>query len=66
MPGGFAETVYYRWHGSPRMYYSAYSEAQLAALAQQMRAHAGEVWVVFDNTASGAGVENALALRELL
>ncbi len=24
-PGGFTGTVYYRWHGSPRMYYSAYS-----------------------------------------
>jgi uncharacterized protein YecE (DUF72 family) len=48
------------------MYYSAYSEAQLAQLAEQVRAQAGDVWVIFDNTASGAGVENALRLRERL
>ncbi|GGI91123.1 DUF72 domain-containing protein [Deinococcus wulumuqiensis] len=65
-PGGFTGTVYYRWHGSPRMYYSAYSEAQLAQLAEQVRAQAGDVWVIFDNTASGAGVENTLRLRERL
>lgn len=65
-PGGFPQTVYYRWHGSPRMYYSAYSEAELQKLAAEILGLRGEVWVIFDNTASGAGVENGLRLRELM
>lgn len=64
--GGCMDTVYYRWHGSPRMYYSSYSPEQLAKLAEQVQAHAGEVWVIFDNTASGASVGDGLALREML
>ena len=67
-PGGDARTVYYRWHGSPRMYYSAYSAEALAELARAVQGHsqAQEVWGIFDNTAAGAGVGNALALRRLL
>ena len=65
MPGGFAGTVYYRWHGSPRMYYSAYAEADLERLAAEIAGLSGAVWVIFDNTAAGAGVDNALRLREL-
>ena len=66
VPGGDPQTVYYRWHGSPRMYYSSYSDEALAQLAQQIRAHTGETWVIFDNTASGAGVDNALTLLDKL
>lgn len=58
-------TVYWRLHGSPRMYHSAYGEPFLQALAQRMvdeaqRAHA--VWCIFDNTAEGAATADALAL----
>lgn len=68
VPGGFASTIYYRWHGSPRMYYSSYGEEALQALAQSLSdsMNGAERWVIFDNTASGAGVDNALQLRELL
>jgi uncharacterized protein YecE (DUF72 family) len=69
VPGGHGECVYFRWHGSPRMYYSSYDEAALARLAEAARsasASAKTVWCIFDNTAAGAAVENAVALYELL
>jgi uncharacterized protein YecE (DUF72 family) len=65
-PGGWNKLVYYRWHGSPRIYYSAYSAAALTALKrrlEQNRRHASSVWCVFDNTASGAALGNALMLQ---
>jgi uncharacterized protein YecE (DUF72 family) len=36
-PGGWAGIIYFRLHGSPRMYYSAYDEPYLDALAERMR-----------------------------
>jgi uncharacterized protein YecE (DUF72 family) len=67
-PGGDDELVYYRLHGSPDMYYSAYSPEQIAALAEALRQHAArsEVWCIFDNTARGAATDNALQLQQLL
>lgn len=60
---------YWRWHGSPRIYYSAYDEEALQALAEAVRA-AGqpqtERWIIFDNTAAGLAVPNALRLQTLL
>jgi uncharacterized protein YecE (DUF72 family) len=56
--------IYTRLHGSPRIYYSAYDSAYLAQLGADIRTHqaAGrEVWCMFDNTASGAAVPDALA-----
>lgn len=61
--GGFA---YYRWHGSPRTYYSAYGHAYLERFANQAKAYDGEVWCIFDNTALGEAAANALAFRDLL
>jgi len=69
VPGADPGWAYYRWHGSPRMYYSAYDDAALAALAAQVRASATgrrPVWVIFDNTAHGAAVDDALRLQALL
>lgn len=68
-PGGFGGIAYWRMHGSPRMYYSSYSDRALEDLARrlrQARSHADSVWCIFDNTTSGAAIENALALRRLL
>ncbi|GHG12793.1 hypothetical protein GCM10017783_25960 [Deinococcus piscis] len=66
-PGGSPQTIYYRWHGSPRMYYSAYEQPVLEALAAQIQAtEAPNVWVIFDNTAAGAAVENALDLSGMV
>ena len=60
---------YYRLPGSPRIYYSAYSEEDLAALAEKIRVDAEEgrtVWCIFDNTTLGAATGNALALTSRL
>lgn len=39
-PGGWPGMTYYRLHGSPRIYYSAYSREDLAALASRVQADA--------------------------
>jgi uncharacterized protein YecE (DUF72 family) len=60
---GAARTLYIRLHGSPLIYHSAYSEDYLDRLADRVECsvRAGkQVWCVFDNTASGAAVPNAL------
>jgi uncharacterized protein YecE (DUF72 family) len=63
-PGGYDSPVYFRLHGSPRRYYSSYTDEALNVLASQLPqlATKAEVWYVFDNTASGAAIENALSL----
>jgi uncharacterized protein YecE (DUF72 family) len=68
-PGGYRGVCYFRLHGSPRMYYSAYSDAELLALSNHLREAAAQnsiAWCIFDNTAAGAAVENALRLRDLV
>ena len=65
-PGGWTGAPYWRLHGSPRMYASSYDEAWLNDLSRRLRsASSGEVWCMFDNTASGAAAANALGLLEL-
>jgi uncharacterized protein YecE (DUF72 family) len=65
-PGGWGRAVYYRLHGSPRKYWSPYDGATLTSLADALReASAGSAWCVFDNTASGAALDNAWSLAEL-
>jgi len=69
VPGGDGVLVYYRLHGSPRIYWSDYEPARLAAMAERLRgemARGGERWCIFDNTAYGAATGNALALERLL
>lgn len=66
---GWAGVCYWRLHGSPRIYHSAYNERYLQALAEQMQVAAAAgaaVWCIFDNTASGAALGNALALAGLM
>ncbi len=67
-PGGWQELVYYRLHGSPRMYYSAYSEETLKLLVQCLRnaSKTATVWCIFDNTALGAATHNALDVSRQL
>ena len=68
MPGGHPAVAYFRWHGSPRIYWSDYGDAWLAEKARVLAAQpeAVERWCIFDNTASGAALGNALQLRKLL
>lgn len=65
LPGGAPELAYHRLHGSPRVYYSAYDDAYLDALAARLSGDAAagrDVWCIFDNTAAGAATGNALDL----
>lgn len=68
VPGGDVEWRYWRWHGSPEVYYSDYPEARLQALAAEIaRIDAGrDAWVIFDNTAQGHAIANARRLQDLL
>ena len=61
-PGGWDGLVYYRLHGSPKMYYSAYPDEYLEALAKTLSGprKSADVWCIFDNTAAGAATANAL------
>ena len=62
-PGGSAQHWrYWRWHGSPRIYYSQYDDTALAALAAAMRAgtHGSPpAWCILDNTAGGHAMGDA-------
>lgn len=67
-PGGDAsQWRYFRWHGSPRMYYSRYEDAQLAQLAHLAHAATKSTprrsWVIFDNTAGGHAAGDAARLQ---
>jgi uncharacterized protein YecE (DUF72 family) len=65
-PGGWRGMVYYRLHGSPRVYYSSYDDERLAErLRRQQRAGIAS-WCIFDNTTLGAGTANALSLVQRL
>ena len=65
-PGGWTGIVYYRWHGSPRPYFSSYSPAALDRLRDAIAPLDVDAWCIFDNTGSGAAAGNALELRARL
>ena len=68
VPAGWPRVAYFRLHGSPRMYWSRYDDHYIATLADAVRRipYAEEAWCVFDNTASGAALENAWGLHGYL
>jgi len=68
-PGGWDGLAYFRLHGSPRIYWSAYDDAAVEEHKEavcRVTSHAGETWVIYDNTASGAATGNALLLQHRL
>jgi uncharacterized protein YecE (DUF72 family) len=66
-PGGWPGLAYFRLHGSPRIYWSDYGPEALAEWKERVAASAArEIWVIFDNTTSGAATANALAFSEML
>jgi uncharacterized protein YecE (DUF72 family) len=68
-PGGWRGFGYWRLHGSPRMYRSAYSDLSLALYADAIRAESlrqAGTWCIFDNTAGSEATGNALSLAGML
>lgn len=65
-PAGNRELTYYRLHGSPRTYFSAYDSAYVAETAASLARAGGDAWCIFDNTGGGAAFGNALDLAALL
>jgi uncharacterized protein YecE (DUF72 family) len=65
-PGGWDGLVYYRLHGSPKIYYSDYPEEHLGLVAERLTnsARSAETWCIFDNTAAFAAPANALEVLE--
>lgn len=60
---------YWRLHGSPRIYYSPYELPRLERLGVELQTATAEgqsAWCIFDNTASGAALGNALTLAQCL
>jgi uncharacterized protein YecE (DUF72 family) len=57
---------YFRMHGSPRVYYSAYSKEHLDDLRTAIVDVGQPCWCIFDNTASGAALDDALTLFDRL
>jgi uncharacterized protein YecE (DUF72 family) len=63
-PGGWRGLAYHRLHGSPKMYYSQYPEARLRQSAAKLKLdpEAAESYCIFDNTAEGHAIPDALFL----
>lgn len=68
MPGGWPGIGYWRLHGSPVLYRSAYAPRipELASRIAGFGEHTADVWIIFDNTASSAAMSDALALGKAL
>jgi len=68
-PGGSRHLSYWRLHGSPKVYYSAYPNEFMNRLAHRLQREMEEgrvVWCIFDNTTLGAATRNALDLSNAL
>lgn len=69
LPGGSSRWSYWRWHGSPRMYYDAYGLPRLRQMADAVVALATRqrpAWCIFDNTAGGHAIADAVQLQALV
>ncbi|MBA1203194.1 DUF72 domain-containing protein [Pseudomonas capeferrum] len=68
-PRGWPGLVYWRLHGSPKVYYSDYPSDWLQKLAPELMASASAgrpTWCIFDNTAADAAVGDALEMQALV
>jgi len=67
LPAGWPGLAYFRLHGSPEIYRSDYPPDRLAAISARItaaRTGGVETWCIFDNTALGHALPNALAVQE--
>lgn len=62
------KTAYYRFHGVPKLYYSAYSQRKLRDVADAMLNDktVKEAYIYFNNTATIGAIENAMWLKKYL
>lgn len=63
---GRGAVLYHRWHGAPRVYWSRYEKAWVHERARELSAWptGADCWCIFDNTAGGGAICNALELRQ--
>jgi uncharacterized protein YecE (DUF72 family) len=61
-----SDVVYYRFHGVPKLYYSAYKRDALKQVADTIRINkkVSEAYIYFNNTATMAAIKNARWLKE--
>lgn len=57
------QIAYYRFHGVPQLYHSAYDEKFLTQVVQQTNT-ATQTFLYFNNTASGAALHNAAFVQQ--
>jgi len=68
-PGGWKGLAYFRLHGAPHIYRSDYPAERLGDVERQLLASrdaGAEAWCIFDNTAEGHALGNALAVQDAL
>ena len=63
-----ASTGYVRLHGNPKLFYSEYTSEELSEMYDEIRKakKLKEVFIYFNNTASTAGILNALAIKDYI
>lgn len=62
-----SQVIYYRFHGTPKLYHSPYPVPQIKNVAKQIiDAGGSEAHVFFNNTDSGYAARNALSLMRFL
>lgn len=61
-------TLYYRFHGISKLYFSQYSEIEIMDFAVELKKKAIDktVYVFFNNTATMAAIHNAFELKNFL
>lgn len=61
-----SKDVYYRFHGKPRLYYSAYKKEELKSIADSILANKSitDAHIFFNNTATRAAIKNAISLKK--
>ncbi len=60
--------VYYRFHGAPELYKSAYSSQKLSAFVRKImqEPEPKQVFVYFNNDIGGAAIDNALSMKRMV
>lgn len=64
---GTKALTYYRFHGIPKLYLSAYENSYLQKMANQVNdCKSKQAFIYFNNTITTAGAENAITLRKMI